>query len=77
MNDEADTLYDLMPKTYRQRVTRDQFRFLFPRLIERVVAEPAGRKLARADAASPPKPFRNQRHKRQSEYEARPAAEKW
>ena len=33
-DDEADTLYNLMPKTYRQRVTREQFRFLFPRLIK-------------------------------------------
>jgi hypothetical protein len=57
-NDEADTLYDLMPKTYRLRVTRDQFRLLFPRRIEPVVAgpqsKPAGRNLLWADAASCP-----------------------
>jgi hypothetical protein len=39
MNDnEADPLYDLMPQSYRQRVTREQFRILFSRLIKPVVA---------------------------------------
>jgi hypothetical protein len=45
-DDEADTLYNLMPKTYRQRVTREQFRFLFPRLIKPVVAGPQLRQQA-------------------------------
>jgi hypothetical protein len=37
-DDEADALYDLMPETYRQRVTRKLFRILFSRLIRPVVA---------------------------------------
>ena len=45
-DDEADTLYNFMPKTYRQRVTREQFGFLFPRLIKPVVAGPQLRQQA-------------------------------